>query len=160
MTVLVDYVMVISYYPCLVMWFERDIKSLWTVCFCCKPEPGEEAKTHPIEEFFKTKFAPFVHKLRFPLILTILVWSIVCAAKASELEPSSEGLAFFPSDDRSAILRGAHVWPVISVSEAVSTMHHTWRSVAWHGMIWYGIVWYGRSLWCIAGHRRVQPGFG
>ena len=100
MTVLTDYVMVVSYYPCLVMWWERDIVGLFTVYYCeaCKKTKGERQK-HPIERFFHDTFAPLVHKARFGIIAGVVVWSVVCAVFASTLEASAEGLTFFPSDD-------------------------------------------------------------
>ena len=85
MTVLVDYLMVISYFPCLVMWWHRDIAGLFTVF------KRPLFRSAPVDRFFEQRFAPALHKHRHPVLAGFAVWILVTVIASSRLRASSEG---------------------------------------------------------------------
>ena len=82
---LTDYFMVISYFPCLVMWWHRDFKSLFRV-YRTQTRFGA-----PVERFFELRYATWLYRRRHVVLAAFAVFTSAAVASSAQLTASSDG---------------------------------------------------------------------
>eukprot|EP00039_Didymoeca_costata_P008447 m.112212 g.112212 ORF g.112212 m.112212 type:complete len:1026 (+) comp14086_c0_seq4:217-3294(+) len=111
--VITNYLMVISYYPALVIFWSEKIENLFT-CGCFKGESmkletvkGRKPSIHdinaqklrPLEKFFHFTYAPGVAKRKYLIMVSFLGFLVVSIIYASQLESATEPTKWLPDDD-------------------------------------------------------------
>jgi len=102
--VIVDFFLMLSYVPALVIIYERSIKKHWCCCRCCTcctfcAIPKDPTKLRPTETWFRDKFAPLVLKFKLPLLAVFGAFAAFMGFKSSQLQrPTTSEFQLFKSD--------------------------------------------------------------
>ena len=70
MTILVDYCMVVSYFPALVMWWERDVKG--TPPFCTAIRPFNQISYYYGVVSDHRRVLPYTYRKRLEMLLNLI----------------------------------------------------------------------------------------
>eukprot|EP00730_Choanoeca_flexa_P014445 TRINITY_DN6321_c0_g1_i3.p1 TRINITY_DN6321_c0_g1~~TRINITY_DN6321_c0_g1_i3.p1 ORF type:complete len:1019 (+),score=305.40 TRINITY_DN6321_c0_g1_i3:108-3164(+) len=114
--VLFNYLLVITYYPCMIVLYEYYGKYWYSFISCCikKPEPivhdtlpsskeqNDEPdidQYRPIEQLFYKYYAPAITTYRWFIVAGFAIFFIVALAFATQLDASDEPAQFLPDDD-------------------------------------------------------------
>jgi protein dispatched 1 len=102
--VIVDFFLMLSYVPALVIIYQRSLKThpaCCQSCNCCTfcEIPMDPTKLRPTEMWFRDKFAPNILKLKFPLIAVFGGFAAFMGYQSTQLKrPTSSEFQLFKSD--------------------------------------------------------------
>mmetsp|Transcript_23905 Transcript_23905/g.49813 ORF Transcript_23905/g.49813 Transcript_23905/m.49813 type:complete len:1062 (-) Transcript_23905:27-3212(-) len=102
--VIVDFFLMLSYVPALVIIYERTLKKHAACCQCCKcctycAIPKDPSKLRPTETWFRDTFSPMVLKLKFPLLAVFGGFAVFMGFKSSQLpRPTTSEFQLFKSE--------------------------------------------------------------
>jgi len=101
LVVVVDYFLMLSYVPALVIIYEKYVRKSPLCCRCCTcctfcHIPKDPTQLRPLEAWFRDKFGPFVVKFKYPLALAFVALAAGLGFNASGLErPTSADFQLF-----------------------------------------------------------------
>ena len=102
--VIVDFFLMLSYIPALVIIYERSLKkhpACCQSCTCCTfcAIPKNPTKLRPAEKWFRDKFSPMILKRKFPLIAFFGGFAAFMGYQAAQLKrPTTSEFQLFKSD--------------------------------------------------------------
>ena len=97
--VLTNYIMVITYFPCLVIVYHRHVRGCFN--WCCEGDKDDAAplELRWIERIFQNHYGPGVYKHRWPLLVAFAVLLGVSIGYATQLSPSEDPQKWLKATD-------------------------------------------------------------